>query len=288
MNHQRLLETSPSSLLIAIVVVLAGIHPSLASDEKGSGNSSEHVSEQTPANPAQEQKPLVLQGGVDHSEKLAPVEKQYRRGAKVDLSATKTLALENKWYPLPKWATGKWTSIPANPTIRTYTKDLISGHENSVPATIPTKMEFNWGFQKDKTGQVWEFAKEPYILTVDNSDKVVLKKVMTREFLEADDSKVTLKTLVENVVVSKFTNQVIRTMRSENIQTCRPTESNCMTCKASYKMFDEQGRAVEIGEETNKSRKIAEFKSIDEYEHKNMPELFREFLRSEGKSELIE
>lgn len=228
--------------------------------------------------------PYVLQGGVQHSEKLSPVEKEYRRGAKIDLSATKQPAIVNHWYPLPNWAVGKWTSIKAT---RTYARDLKTNREQTTPESRSSKMDFNWGFQKDKTGQVWEFAKEPYILTVEHSDNVILKKVKKREFLEADDTKVTLKLLTENVVVSKFTNSVIRTMQSENIQTCVPAPNDCMTCKASYKIFDEKGSPVELGEETNMARRVAPFKNIDEYEHKNMAELFKEFLQSEGKPDLI-
>jgi hypothetical protein len=60
-----------------------------------------------------------------------------------------------------------------------------------------------------------------------------------------------------------------------------------MTCAASYKLFDEQGKPTELGKETNISRKISPFKNIDEYEGKNMQTLFKEYLISKGKAELV-
>lgn len=229
--------------------------------------------------------PVYLQGGVEHSEKLAPVEREFRHGAKVDMSKVKRETSVNQWYRLPAWAVGKWASIQAT---RTYARDLKTNREELAPETKTTKMEFSWGFQKDKSGQVWEFAKEPYTLTVDNSQQVILKRILQREFLEADDSKVTLKLLTENVVVNKFNNEVMRTIRAENIQTCVPSPNECMTCNASYKIFDEQGKAIELGKETNTARRIAPFKPINEYENKDMPGLFKEFLQAQGKSDLIE
>lgn len=241
------------------------------------------ASEDTSANSNASQS-FVLQGGVQHSEKLAPVEKEFRKGARVDLSKTNTETPNNKWYQLPEWAAGKWSSIKAT---RTYARDLRSNREEFSPETRVTKMEFNWGFQKDKSGQVWEFAKEPYTLTVDNSENIILKRVIKREFLEADEGKVTLKLLTENVVVNKFNDRVLRTMQSENIQTCVPSPHECMTCTASYKIFDETGRAVELGKETNIAKRIAPFTPINEYEKKYMPDLFKEFLKAQGKQDLI-
>ncbi|MBX9689379.1 MAG: hypothetical protein K2X27_21900 [Candidatus Obscuribacterales bacterium] len=237
------------------------------------------------ANDSSAAKPYTLQGGIEHSEKLAPVEREFRRGAKVDVSKAVNLNPENHWYQLPDWAVGNWTSIQAT---RTYAKDLRSSREQLTPETRSTKMEFSWGFQKDKTGQVWEFAKEPYTLKLDNSENMVLKRVIHRQFLQADNSKVTLKLLTENVVVNKSNNQVVRTLQVENIQTCVPSPNDCMTCNASYKIFDEQGKAIELGKETNTARRISTFKPIDEYEGKNMPQLFKEFLSAQGRSDLID
>lgn len=226
---------------------------------------------------------FTLQGGIEHSEKLAPVEKQFRHGAKLDSSKLQDAAQANRWYRLPDWAAGTWTSVQST---KTYIHDLKNNLEQSTPITRSTKMEFTWGFQQDKEGHAWEYAKEPYSLSVDTADHRVIKRVLKREFLELDESKVTLKTITENIVVDKF-NKVMRTVQSENIQTCQPGPNQCMTCSASYKLFDEQGKPVELGKETNVSRKIAPFKSIDEYEGKNMPLLFREYLSSQGKAELL-
>lgn len=225
----------------------------------------------------------TLHGGVEHSEKMPPVEKEFRHGAKIDASKLNAITPNNRWYRLPDWAAGTWTSVEST---KTYIHDLKSNMEQNTPVTRNTKMKFTWGFQQDKEGHVWEFAKEPYSLTVDTAEHRVIKRVMRREFLELEESRVTLKTVTENIVVDRF-NQVLRTVQSENIQTCSPSPNKCMTCTASYKLFDEQGKAVELGKETNISRKIAPFKSIDEYEGKNMQSLFKEFMSSQGKSELV-
>src|SRR5262249_12279079 len=154
--------------------------------------------------------PFVLQGGIEHSEKLAPVEKEFRRGSKIDFSKTNNNESVNRWYRLPDWAAGKWTSIQAT---RTYARDLRSNREQRTPETRSTKMDFSWGFQKDKTGQVWEFAKEPYSLTMEDAEHKILKRIKKREFLESTDKKVTLKFLTENVVVNKRNDQVILTLQ---------------------------------------------------------------------------
>lgn len=228
-------------------------------------------------------KPFTLQGGVEHSEKLPPVEKEYRHGARIDASKVQNQNQHNHWFRVPDWAAGTWTSVEST---KTYVRDLKNNREQTAPVTRHTKMEFSWGFQRDKEGRVWEFAKEPYSLTVDSADFRVIKRVMQRDFLESDDSKVVLKTITENVVVDRFSNQVVRTVQSENVQICQPSPNQCMTCSASYKLFDEQGKPIELGKETNVSRKIAAFKNIDEYEGKNMSELFKEFIASQAKTSL--
>ena len=243
------------------------------------------VSAQTGPETSSAAAPFTLHGGVEHSEKLPPVEKQFRHGARIDASVMQSTTLNNRWYRLPEWAAGTWTSVKST---KTYMRDLESGREQTTPLTKSTKMEFSWGFQQDKTGRVWEFAKEPYSLTVDTSDKRVIKRVLKRDFrVSEDDAKITLKTITENVVVDKFNNVVVRTVQSENIQSCAPSPNSCMTCNASYKLFDERGKAIELGNEVNISRKLSDFKSIDQYEGKNMPNLFREFLTEQGKADLL-
>lgn len=227
---------------------------------------------------------FTLHGGVEHSEKLPPVEKEFRRGAKIDIDKPFVNNPNNHWYELPDWAVGNWTSTQST---KVYARDLRSGRELSAPETRHTKMDFSWGFQADNRGHVWEFAKEPYTLIVDSSDHKVVKRILQREFLRADDAKVIVKIRTDNVIVNKADDKVIRSIQSENIQTCVPSPRECMTCTASYKLFDEQGKALEVGREVNISKKLSPFKSIDEYEGRNMTLLFREFMTSHGKGELL-
>lgn len=225
-----------------------------------------------------------LEGGVQHSEKLAPVEKEFRRGAKIGKDFVERRDPKNHWYQIPDWAAGTWTSTLST---RTYARDLRSNRQLELPESRSTNMRFSWGFQRDKQGHVWEFAKEPYTLTLSSPEHKVIKRVLKRDFLQSDDKQVVLKLLTDNVIVNKNTDKVIKTVQVENIQVCQPSASECMTCNASYKIFDEDGTAVESGKEVNTSKRIEPFKNIDEYEGKNMRELFNEFLKAEGKPELL-
>ncbi len=227
---------------------------------------------------------FVLQGGVEHSEKLAPVEKSFRHGAKIIQEKPVNDESGNHWYMLPNWAVGSWTSTKST---RTYARDLRSGQEQLSPETRVTKMAFTWGFQQDKDGQVWEFAKEPYVLTLDSSEHKVVKRILKRDFAVANDSRIVLKMLTENIVVDKSSDRISRTLQVENIQSCVPSAHECMSCTASYKIFDELGKPIEIGKELNTARRVAPFKAVDEYEGKNMRQLFSDFLRSHNKAELI-
>lgn len=231
------------------------------------------------------QMPFKLEGSVAHSEKLKPVEKEFRHGAKFNAAANANRDLENHWYEIPDWAAGTWTSTSST---RTYARDLRSGREMQLPETRTTNMQFSWGFQKDKLGKAWEFAKEPYILNLDSPENKVIKRILKRDFLRADEEQVVLKLFTENIVVDKVSEKIIRTVRVENIQTCVPAPNECMTCSASYKIFDEHGTAVELGKETNTSKRIAPFKDINEWEGKSMRKLFKEFLTAEGKANLCD
>ncbi|MBX9724289.1 MAG: hypothetical protein K2X81_22965 [Candidatus Obscuribacterales bacterium] len=257
--------------LATVCHLLFGGLPVFAQGQSGESNAAEQS--------------FVLQGGVEHSEKLAPVEKSFRHGAKIIEEKPVNDESGNHWYMLPGWAVGSWTSTKST---RTYARDLRSGQEQLSPETRVTKMAFSWGFQQDNEGHVWEFAKEPYVLTLDSPEHKVVKRILKRDFAVANDSRIVLKMLTENIVVDKSSDRIKRTLQVENIQSCVPSAHECMSCTASYKIFDELGKPIEIGKELNTARRVAPFKSVDEYEGKNMRQLFADFMHSHNRSELIE
>ncbi len=236
-----------------------------------------------------EQQSKFLQGGIEHSVKLPPVDKAYRRGKTIDLSKSGGIqetdqAPANRWYQLPDWAAGKWISTRST---RTYAKNLRSNYEELSPKSREVKMDFSWGFQQDASGHVWEYAKEPYTLVLESREHKLVKRILKRTFVSCTESSLLLKVLSENLIVNPLNNQIIKTVQVENIETCKPTANECMSCLASYKVFDERGQPLELGKETNIARRLAPFRSVDEYEGKNMKVLFNEFLSSEGMIELI-
>lgn len=272
------LKTNSLLLVFLMAVLLAAVQRGAVADRAGSKGKT------AAANPAVKLVPLVpkvdfgpkpLTGSLEHSEVLPPVKKELQTGAVFNAAVLPKVPLNEDWFWIPAWRAGTWRS--QSDTL-TYYKNFKTGEEHKGKFPRPFVSVVYKGFQKDRTGQIWEYRAAPYVQMAGGSGFTEVQIIKENKPVYVSDRKITMYLRGTSVRVDPRSKRIMATEQWESLQTFQPAGNNRVTCAGSTKFFDPQGRPSYIQKNTATFTRVAPFKPINSVQGKDLRTSFCKFL----------
>ena len=223
----------------------------------------------------------VLFGGIEHSEKLKPLPKMFKKGQSfVGISLKPELAAADLyWFQLPKWAGGTWQT--QSETITTSTKLNAKLNEPlKCESTVPI------GSQLDNKGDLWDcFIPNIINMANSNSGKIYSTDISCVQ-LSINNQKYVMKTVSRTNQVDND-QKIVQALQYEAIDIYTLNQANQLRDLVSVTWYDQDGNYLYNDERVKYFTLIAPFKPINEYDQINLNASFIEYLQNHGLQNLI-
>jgi hypothetical protein len=250
----------------------------------------------------------TLFGGLQHSEKLAPVQEQYSAGRAFSDKKLGTQSENEDWFKIPKWLAGKWLTIDE---VRTYLYDQSSGNEDSTPTKLKSREKETFGWQDDNRGDIWttkypfsfleqstesERAATPSIqITSDkqdgeNSSAVIPAKVFVlRENIPVlvEQERVQLKSLDTVIRTNRENSKVLSSEKAEIIRRFVPIDSDILAVTSDIQYYDRAGFPTRRQKIVSLLKRVGNYARTDELSGRSLQASFSKYLQGSGNIELI-
>ena len=217
-----------------------------------------------------------LQGGVEHSEELAPVDSRLLPGQVFDQRNLPPQGTTTGWYLIPNWYAGLWHRETQVNKIRFKNVERVSRRDSRR------------GFQMDELGGIWHYRNEPFTTQVDGGNIVDFKMMFVVEPVAISDRCVAIRAIDTTTSVSKQTNKIVSVKQFESFFSTVPVSETELYTDASMKAFDSKGRSVGANNKGYfREYKIQPFVEINYLNGKDLKEDFKLYLRSHGLSDRV-
>ena len=229
-------------------------------------------------------KPLVLTGGVQLSERRPAVPKEFRLGSIISTEKIKSLQKlepDNIWSRIPNWAGGQWKhqSMTAY-----YRYNYKQGTKDFAINSFVSKGMSDLGYLADRKGNMWEWDRAHYWAMGEGSTYLVLDYHQALETRYKDETQFTIVFHGIRVVIDKATHKCINVAQTEAVQTYTCPEPDVMKIASSIKTFDEDGQPQSLQKGIGFSYRI---KGAGFTKNSNIRNYFAQYLTSHGLAELI-
>jgi hypothetical protein len=217
----------------------------------------------------------LLEGGVQHSERLAPIESKLAPGELFDprnLPAQPSGAV--RFFIIPSWLAGSWHKDSQTDF---YRYNYLTKETDVTTRTEPARSDGAWGTQIDADGNVWQYDATPFQTTVDTGSEYVVQLVRSMEPVESNDTHFVRRSLDTQIRVDRMTNRIKAVESGEQLTTYTPEEAGLIKRESSAKVFDQQGLPTLLGKSFCYEKKIAQFAPQDSFQGKDMKALFAQF-----------
>lgn len=244
----------------------------------------------------------LLKGKVEHSQSLSPVDSSLRAGAQYDLTRLKALSANNLWYRIPAWSAGSWHKETCTTVHRRKFKSdanyysVVLARYGLGPRekmddwetnTYTARSDETWGFQKDRNGEIWQFAYNNYQTLTEGERSYAVSLVKDVEVIDISDSKVVLKFVSTKLLIDKYSRQIGIARQTESIQTYTTAGGNLRRVVSSVRSFDEDGQPEAESKVISLQLRTKAFDPWNVYEGRDMRALFAEYLVSHGMKDLV-
>jgi len=221
---------------------------------------------------------IVLKGQIEHSDKLEPVNQALAPGAVFDLENLGPLpdpTIANRWYKVPAWLAGSWHKDSQTDY---YRYDFVTKATDITTHVAEARSDGKWGTQQDPQGQVWQFDPAPFVSKVDAGEELVVQLVSHSDPIESGDQQFIRRSIDTQVRVDKQTNVIRSVQCGEQITSYLPESDGLVKRESSSKVFDRFGQPMVLGKSFSYEKRIAPFAAQNEYQGKDLRELFQQFL----------
>lgn len=227
-----------------------------------------------------------LQAHAEHSESLDPVPNGMMQGGKFDEQAIPKLSPKNNWLPIPKWLAGTWQFKSETVTHMNIINDKT--RYPNVPFVLRNEFQKTIGCQMDRTGQIWDYVKAPYSYTckVDN-DCIAYNRCENVAVVSSSNEEYIRKVSGADAIVEPETQVILKTLQKECISRYTPMDESAVRVDGSTKIFDTRGNAKLLKISNMLGTRAKPFEPVDEKDGENLKKLFLDFLKDQGKPELI-
>ncbi|MBC8000520.1 MAG: hypothetical protein IAF58_21395 [Leptolyngbya sp.] len=232
---------------------------------------------------AADAQPSSLVGGVEHKEKLAPVEKKFMTGSTWQ-NDTRDGA-NSTWIRIPEWLAGTWFTDVETATLR---QDLIANRESAhTPFNFKVKSRFSYGSQMDGRGGIWHYLKLPYTSATDFPEFVEYHQVSKKDYTNQSEQLVSFRTMVAAARVERSSKEVVEGFQQESVTTYEPMEEGALKLKASTRRYDAQGKPVMQADNEGKIKRVEKFSPVAKDGNLDLQKSLADFLRFKKMEYLI-
>lgn len=232
----------------------------------------------------------MLQGGVEHSEALPPVDKRLRAGSQFDEQKYfNDVVPNNLWVPIPDWLAGVWET--RHETMLEAVDLTGAQMEPFQPRMFKRHDTWTFGMQRDKSGQCWHFINVPShrrVLSKDGfEDKLEYRHEISKEFLHTGNDSVRARYRFTTITVSPASRQIKRVHQQETLWTFTPAKEGVVRADNTFKVFSENGVPLSLHHNIAPFYKIQEFQPVSYFEGIDMRKSLRDYLISHDMTERV-
>jgi hypothetical protein len=228
----------------------------------------------------------LLQGNVEHSEVLPSLDERLKPGADYDENVLLQLgtAANDDWYWIPSWYAGKRHTEEA---LIVYRHDYNTGISTNPMQRQLERQDSISGYQRDRNGGIWDFNNTPYIQHVDSGLMYAVLYIKKMTPIEVSDHRIVLKYEEISVSYSKRNNKILESVQQEQINTITPLQPGAIRADISVKSFGWDGQPQRSEQSVIFANIVEPFHAMDALNDKDLRLLFRDYLVSHRKEELI-
>jgi len=241
-----------------------------------------HFSVQT--NVQAQNKPILLKGGVEHSESLPALPPQLQPGAVFQRGVLGTTPATEGWRRLPNCMAGGWED-------RNYTLDkfqnFVTGATITGPRVLQKYQNFTRGYQMDSAGDIWDFPPGRTQQTSETSTTTTYISVRSREVLEITHDRLVERANSLQIEVSVNSHRIVRVIQAEQIAKRQCVQPGIVHYTASIKSYTAQGAANTLEEQHGDETRVRDFASIGTLNGVDLKSSFNNYLVSHGLENLV-
>ncbi|MDR3613291.1 MAG: hypothetical protein P4L53_06980 [Candidatus Obscuribacterales bacterium] len=189
----------------------------------------------------------------------------------------------NVWYRIPKFLAGHWASTEK--TI-VSTVNLVTGRVNDTPKVEEFVSEINQGFQQDNSGQIWHFDLAPFLgHSIGADNQTHYSYVQKMEPLSCTDNRFVRRVILIKAEVNG--SDVIKTSKQfELIQSLTPFGPDKIREDTISRPILQDAPGWR-NTSTVIFSLVKPYVPINQNKGRDMREMFREYLESNGLSNLV-
>jgi hypothetical protein len=179
----------------------------------------------------------TLKGGIQHSDKVEPVESKYLPGETFDFATSDHIATLDNWILLPEWFVGGFED---RENILLSMTDFTN-HTTTQPNQLRKIFQsYRFGHQRDSQGRPWHLISCPFVTwgMIEGLQQRVLCK--TWDFLDVTDKRVVVRSTGLKLIIDPRTHRIVSAGPSEQIVKYYP-HNDSVRMKASMMEFSPQG-----------------------------------------------
>ena len=224
-----------------------------------------------------------VQGGIEHKEKLAPVESKFLPGS-VWKEGEKD-GSKSTWIRIPEWLAGTWFADVETATMR---QDLVSHRESAhTPFNFRAKSRFSYGTQRDGRGGIWHYLKLPYTSATDFPEFVEYHQVLSKDFSNQSEQLVSFRSMVAAARVQRASKEIVEAFQQESVTNYEPAGDGVIKMIASIRRYDAGGNAQMQADNEARIHRVEKFTPVATEGGIDMQRSLFDFLRSRKMEYLI-
>lgn len=222
--------------------------------------------------------PLLIEGRVEHSENLHPVD-AFQVGDDFNDSLLPNSADgESNWWPVPAWLTGQWHKT-GRIEVLSFT-DLKTNQPIASKKVVRVEYPDTemLGHQKDGDGQVWTYFPIPCVLRTYSGNHTNVNVYNGFDVVDKREKSVSVRLFIVTIMVDNTTRKVVSVCQRESLQTWTPAGGERVSILDSTRFFDREGvpiAAKKTQTHANKCRDYCRVNFIHRDTHR--PARFQEY-----------
>lgn len=233
----------------------------------------------TPVRPSKS----MLKGQISHSTRVTPVVSSFRSGASCTKQKLKAITPDNVWHRIPNWFAGEWTS-----QIHVTWATFDYGQKQMIFVRIPTRLSTSriYGFQVDKSGQIWDFDGKKFVTSHhDSTTAVMFNKHI--EILSMDENHIAYKHSCDDIQLNSTNTRITRSYRTEAVTVAIRDTPDHTVFSESQKIFSEDGTPISVNKIIWDATRTDQFQQRAVFQNQNLRSLFEEFMQRNSMANLL-
>lgn len=220
----------------------------------------------------------VLQGQVEHHEKLPPLDADLQAGVPfAESTIQKKARYASRWIKIPVWFAG---TFQTDGSYIESAYDFATGKTVQVKQVVSSAGVEQRGQQQDAQGDIWHFYIESGSSKSDQQDRITYNTIdwYGPELITKD--RVVMRIQATSLVVDRATGVIVDSFQREDLKTYVPRDKDTIAVKYTSKSFDSRGLPRDMQTGRSLHRRVAPFTVVNQSGDLDYAKLFRDYLLS--------